>query len=348
MRRNPVKVLFATFIILLGVVVPGRADQPLTKNPNYMNGRAQILEPGADPVIIAPTRDLVGATVRSGRANLYLGTADNSNIIYRPNSPVITSPKVQLIWYGTWIDSTSNTSPTAKNFQGFTTKFLYDLNNYLTKSNANPRWAMNNKYYQINPDNSKVYVPLTFDFQSSKVVPRYTGKYKEPLSQSAIYQIARDYIGSLINPDPSTIYVVLTSSDIKVNGFGTKFCGWHSYNQGNSMKYAFVGDPTSVSNCIPQTASPNKNPGADAMLSVLVHELEETMTDPQLNAWYDAKGKENADKCAWTWGSVNGDSTNGYYNLTLNGVPYLIQQGFALSTPSPSSPDTWSGICSMG
>ena len=33
------------------------------------------------------------------------------------------------------------------------------------------------------------------------------------------------------------------------------------------------------------------------------HELSEMLTDPQLDAWYDSKGAENADKCAWTFGS---------------------------------------------
>ena len=28
------------------------------------------------------------------------------------------------------------------------------------------------------------------------------------------------------------------------------------------------------------------------------------LTDPQLNAWYDQQGDENADKCAWTFGGL--------------------------------------------
>ena len=30
--------------------------------------------------------------------------------------------------------------------------------------------------------------------------------------------------------------------------------------------------------------------------------LEEAVSDPDLNAWYDRRGAENADKCAWTFG----------------------------------------------
>jgi hypothetical protein len=32
------------------------------------------------------------------------------------------------------------------------------------------------------------------------------------------------------------------------------------------------------------------------MVSVMGHELSETVTDPALNAWYDSSGNENADK----------------------------------------------------
>ena len=40
------------------------------------------------------------------------------------------------------------------------------------------------------------------------------------------------------------------------------------------------------------------------MASILAHELEESVTDPDLNAWYDSRGGENADKCAWTFGTT--------------------------------------------
>jgi len=41
------------------------------------------------------------------------------------------------------------------------------------------------------------------------------------------------------------------------------------------------------------------------------HELSEMLTDPQLNAWYDQRGSENSDKCAWTFSgtvAIGGDN----------------------------------------
>ncbi len=61
------------------------------------------------------------------------------------------------------------------------------------------------------------------------------------------------------------------------------------------------------------------------MASIIAHELEEAVTDPDLNAWYDHRGAENADKCAWTFGSTY--TANGAYaNMQLGSRNYLIQQ----------------------
>ena len=40
-----------------------------------------------------------------------------------------------------------------------------------------------------------------------------------------------------------------------------------------------------------------------ALANVSGHETSEMLTDPHLNAWFDANGQENADKCAWSFGT---------------------------------------------
>jgi hypothetical protein len=80
--------------------------------------------------------------------------------------------------------------------------------------------------------------------------------------------------------------------------------------------------------CSAQQTSPNGNPGADAMASTISHELEEAASDPNLNAWYDNRGYENADKCAWTFGATSTASNGSSYNTVLNGIEYLIQRNW--------------------
>jgi hypothetical protein len=64
------------------------------------------------------------------------------------------------------------------------------------------------------------------------------------------------------------------------------------------------------------------------MASILAHELEETVTDPDLNAWYDNKGYENADKCAWSFGTLYKAANGAYANMKLGTRDFLIQRNW--------------------
>ena len=64
------------------------------------------------------------------------------------------------------------------------------------------------------------------------------------------------------------------------------------------------------------------------MASIIAHELEEATTDPNLNAWYDQRGQENADKCAWTFGTEYVTGNGAKANMKLGSRDYLIQQNW--------------------
>jgi hypothetical protein len=80
-----------------------------------------------------------------------------------------------------------------------------------------------------------------------------------------------------------------------------------------------------------QTVGPNGSSGADGMASIIAHELEEAASDPELNAWYDGSGAENADKCAWTFGSTYAALNGAFANMKLGARDYLIQQNWVNS-----------------
>jgi hypothetical protein len=67
------------------------------------------------------------------------------------------------------------------------------------------------------------------------------------------------------------------------------------------------------------------------MASILAHELEEAITDPDLNAWFDLHGMENADKCAWQFGPTKTAANGSKYNQTLAGFNWLIQMNWVNS-----------------
>jgi hypothetical protein len=84
------------------------------------------------------------------------------------------------------------------------------------------------------------------------------------------------------------------------------YCAWHSTGtcpNGTQIQFAFFfnldGDP----GCDPQDTSGAHSQGLAALANVSGHELSETLTDQHLNAWTDSSGAENADKCAWSFGT---------------------------------------------
>jgi hypothetical protein len=161
--------------------------------------------------------------------------------------------------------------------------------------------------------------------------------------------------------DPNGIYFVLTSPDVTLTfppapngspqGFCTAFCGFHTFRTltngitSTDISVAFVGDPATQcprghpgGTCSPQTLSPNGNEGADAMASVMAHELNETVTDPKGNAWFhtDTAG-ENGDLCNFKYGTatvpLDFSSTflalNGAHaDIVLSGRQFLIQSNW--------------------
>jgi hypothetical protein len=84
------------------------------------------------------------------------------------------------------------------------------------------------------------------------------------------------------------------------------------------------------------TQSPNGNPVADAMASTIAHELEESATDPNLDAWYTqitnldgtTELSENADKCAWNFGQTYQTTNGATANMMLGKGNFLIQQNW--------------------
>jgi len=97
------------------------------------------------------------------------------------------------------------------------------------------------------------------------------------------------------------------------------YCAWHSSGTINGIQVEFGfffnldGDP----GCDPKAPTNlGHSQGLSALANVSGHELSEMLTDPQLNAWYDRQGNENADKCAWTF---NGLVTVGAQSWKIQG-----------------------------
>ncbi len=78
--------------------------------------------------------------------------------------------------------------------------------------------------------------------------------------------------------------------------------------------------------------SPNGNPYADAMISLISHEYNEAITDWD-GAWFDSNGNEDGDECAYVYGAPLGGSlaSGTAYNQVINGHYYFTQDEFSNS-----------------
>jgi hypothetical protein len=141
----------------------------------------------------------------------------------------------------------------------------------------------------------------------------------------------------LLPLDSNGIYAFMFRGNISIPGFLTSYCGYHSsfrYKDGTYLKYFMVGDPSSMSShsCSAYVNGPtaNNDPGADSVVSTYAHELTETVTDYS-GAWYWRKndssyGEENADLCAWKFGSLLPGTNNA--NIIVGSKKFLVQQNW--------------------
>ncbi len=285
-----------TLVLSLSVATIGGAllnAQLIDKAPNGKGNRPVNAPPDLpDPASNARAKPVRGNGISYHGGPVMLGTV---NVYY--------------IWYGNWNGNSATT-------------ILTDLAQNIGGSSY---YNINTTYY----NGSNLHISNSVHYAGSTTVGYPQGT---SLSDSAIKTVVTNAISSGLPKDANGIYFVLTSSDVTASsGFCTQYCGWHTHGtvSGSDIKYAFIGNPDRCpSACEAQTTGPNGNAGADGMASIIAHELEEAATDPDLNAWYDNRGYENADKCAWTFGAVSTASNGSKYNISLGSRNYLIQQNW--------------------
>jgi hypothetical protein len=111
------------------------------------------------------------------------------------------------------------------------------------------------------------------------------------------------------------------------------YCAYHGSFASAGGEIVYSSDPyvTGISGC-DDGEHPNGAPSDGALEGGLSHEHNESITDPELNAWYGPEGNENGDKCrtfqaASEFGTPLGTAPDGArYNQLVNGREYWYQQ----------------------
>jgi hypothetical protein len=238
----------------------------------------------------------------------------SANLTYQGGPVMVAPTNIYYIWYGSQWDAASKTT----------------LNNLGQNIGGSPYFNINTTY--SNGAGAHVVNSVTLAGSTTN-----SGTLGTQLSDANIQSIVSSAITSGALPsDANAVYFVLTDKTVTAtSGFCTQYCGWHTHATigGKDIKYSFVGNPETQcpAGCGVNNPTLNGTPGADAMASIVSHELEEAVTDPDLNAWYAlSNGMENGDKCAWNFGTTSTASNGAIYNQTIGSMKYLIQQNWTL------------------
>ena len=222
--------------------------------------------------------------------------------------PVMISPhNVYFIWYGNWAGTPATT-------------ILPDFINGLSGSDY---FNTNTTYGDANND----IVNL-----SGQIFDNYSQGTN--LGCCAVGTVVSNALTSGNLPtDANGIYFVLTSPDVVEGNFCSQYCGYHTRQtvNGADIKYAFVGDAATQcpNGCEEQRNSPNGDEGADGMANVIAHETNETITDPDLTAWFHTNLRgEVGDLCNFNFGRSFFTPNGAFANVTLGTKNYLIQQNW--------------------
>ncbi|KAL6196981.1 hypothetical protein ACLB2K_032594 [Fragaria x ananassa] len=289
------------------------------------------------------------------QAKNYEGFSDFVDLQYHMG-PVLSSSPINLyiIWYGNW-------NPT---HQSTIRDFIYSLSSPATYPAVSDWWKTVRLYTDQTGSNITGTISLSGEFYDSKY--SHGGSLSRLSMQFIIkHAVTSSYPRALpLNPNNS-LYLVLTSPDVRVQDFCRAVCGFHYFTfptiVGVTVPYAWVGNsgkqcpgicaypfawPKNSGRPPPSTnggnnimRAPNGDPGVDGMISVLAHELAEVSSNPLVNAWYAGDDPtaptEIADLCMGVYGSGGGGGYvgvvskdrwgNGYNVNGVKGRKFMVQ-----------------------
>ena len=280
----------------------------------------------ADPPVPASAIQSPSDVTFSEDAELPAAVNDNHGIDYHGGAIMSGRTKIFYIWYGPVSSETKDI-----------------LRHFARNVGGSPYYGLNTLY----SDKQGASVKNDVVFGGDAEVKESLGK---SLSDDDVYETVRNALrGGLLEASAHGVYFVIPAKGVNAPNMCTDFCGWHTAarmltKDATYFKYALIGNPANCpTSCEAQTAhSPNGDPAADAMVSLVAHELDEAVTDPRpWTAWWNQlpKGREeNADKCAWKFPDSHKLRNGSFANVKLGDRQYLIQANWL---------NSGSGACRM-
>ena len=294
MHRNLKTYLILAFGAVLAACSGNTGTSLPTSNSNNVNPASNTVNPAAP--VTAPSytmRDPDTGTV----AHIMLTTqaagvtghgpgvipAAGSNMVWH-GGPVQHTPHIYIVYWGWKGSDPSGVGPRMQSFFGGV---------------GGSQWLSSQAQYTDSSGhvgNQTGMLVSTWSDNTNALPRRIT---QSALAGEAVRAVSH-FSGSY---SVSTNYIVATPHGHSQSGFGTQWCAYHSTASSGSGTVSWTYMPympDAGQNCGANSVNGGSGGTLDGVTIVGGHEQAETMTDPQLNAWYDNSGAETGDKCAWT------------------------------------------------
>jgi PKD domain len=128
----------------------------------------------------------------------------------------------------------------------------------------------------------------------------------------------------LVTPNGLGSCTDATSSSCALGGSVSGYCGYHSQTP-SGITYAVIPYNAVPDHCQSNNPRPNSST-ADPAISTISHEHNEMVTDPDGNAWIDARGDEEADLCLTDFGHSLGPPGATAWNESIHGGHFFLQE----------------------
>jgi hypothetical protein len=236
-------------------------------------------------------------------------------ILYHGGPVLVNAKDLYVIYYGS-----------------FTATQHAILDNFLQNLGGSGAFNVNSEYSDASGNtvmNILNYSPTADSFDDAYSLGKsLSGSFDTTIIHNAIAN------GQLPN-DPNGIYILTISPDVSLPR--SVWCAYHTHSSaivtGQDIKYAVAPDPppSIIPGCsgnvanFKDTTSPNDDIGMDAVADDLIHELSETVSDPDLNAWFTKSGEENADLCNFVYGATFLAPNGSHANHVFGNRNYLVQ-----------------------
>jgi hypothetical protein len=244
-------------------------------------------------------------------------------ILYHGGPVVVAHKHLYVVYYGS-----------------FTTKQHKILDTFLENIGGTGAFNVNSEYYNSkgqHVQNVLAYTPASDSYND----PYSFGK---SLSGNFDTKILADAVADGKLPsDTNGIYILTVSPDVSLPA--SVWCAYHfnssSIIPGHNVRYEVAPDPPKsiLSSCsgnivnFGDKTSPNGDIGMDEVVDSMIHELSETVTDPDGTAWYTSSGEENGDLCNFVYGKTFLAPNGSHANHKFGGLDYLAQEIWSRSSP---------------